>query len=83
MRRGKVWWHEPPDKKARPALIFSRDEVLDGVFDNRVRADARQHLLRPEDLLHDAHHNTRFVADAPGLPRALACDELLRSHLYR
>jgi mRNA interferase MazF len=28
-----VWWHEPPDKKARPALIFSRDEVLDGVFD--------------------------------------------------
>jgi mRNA interferase MazF len=33
MRRGEVWWHEPPDKKARPALILTRDEAIGGVFD--------------------------------------------------
>jgi mRNA interferase MazF len=33
MRRGEVWWHEPPDRKARPVLILTRDEAIEGVFD--------------------------------------------------
>jgi mRNA interferase MazF len=33
VRRGKVWWHEPPDDKTRPALILTRDELIDDIFD--------------------------------------------------
>ncbi len=32
MRRGEVWWHEPPDSKRRPILILTRDEAVDRVF---------------------------------------------------
>ena len=32
MRRGEVWWHEPPDSKRRPVLILTRDEAVDRVF---------------------------------------------------
>lgn len=28
MRRGEVWWHEPPKKKRRPVLILTRDEAI-------------------------------------------------------
>lgn len=28
MRRGEVWWHEPPDAKRRPALILSLDNTF-------------------------------------------------------
>lgn len=28
MKRGEVWWYEPPDAKARPHLILSRAEVI-------------------------------------------------------
>lgn len=31
MRRGEVWWHEPPDTKRRPVLILTRDEAVDRV----------------------------------------------------
>jgi mRNA interferase MazF len=34
MRRGEVWWHEPPDDKSRPILVFTRDEAIDVL--NRV-----------------------------------------------
>ncbi len=27
MRRGEVWWHEPPDEKPRPVLVLTRDDV--------------------------------------------------------
>jgi mRNA interferase MazF len=27
VRRGEVWWHEPPDEKARPVLVLTRDDV--------------------------------------------------------
>lgn len=33
MRRGEVWWHEPPDAKRRPVLILTRDEAIDRVLD--------------------------------------------------
>jgi mRNA interferase MazF len=33
VRRGEVWWHEPPDSKRRPVLILTRDEAIDRVFD--------------------------------------------------
>lgn len=33
MRRGEVWWHEPPDSKRRPVLILTRDEAIDRLFD--------------------------------------------------
>ncbi|MDQ6817510.1 MAG: type II toxin-antitoxin system PemK/MazF family toxin [Actinomycetota bacterium] len=33
MRRGEVWWPEPPDSKRRPVLILTRDEAIDRVFD--------------------------------------------------
>lgn len=33
MRRGEVWWHEPPDEKPRPTLILTRDEHIDRQFD--------------------------------------------------
>lgn len=29
MRRGEVWWYEPPDAKPRPYLLLSRDSVID------------------------------------------------------
>ncbi len=29
MRRGEIWWHEPPDEKRRPVLILTRDEAID------------------------------------------------------
>jgi len=28
MRRGEVWWHEPPDDKRRPVLILTRTEAI-------------------------------------------------------
>jgi mRNA interferase MazF len=28
MRRGEIWWHEPPDEKRRPVLILTRDEAI-------------------------------------------------------
>jgi mRNA interferase MazF len=33
VRRGEVWWHEPPHEKARPALILTRDELIEDIFD--------------------------------------------------
>lgn len=33
MRRGEIWWHEPPDRKRRPVLILTRDEAIDRVLD--------------------------------------------------
>lgn len=28
MRRGDVWWYEPPHLKRRPVVILTRDEVI-------------------------------------------------------
>ncbi len=28
MRRGEIWWHEPPEEKGRPVLILTRDDVI-------------------------------------------------------
>jgi mRNA interferase MazF len=28
VRRGDVWWHEPPEDKRRPVLILTRDEAV-------------------------------------------------------
>jgi mRNA-degrading endonuclease toxin of MazEF toxin-antitoxin module len=28
MKRGEVWWHEPPDDKRRPVLILTRAEAI-------------------------------------------------------
>ncbi len=28
MRRGEVWWYEPPHEKSRPVLILTRDDVI-------------------------------------------------------
>jgi len=33
VRRGEVWWHEPPDEKPRPMLILTRDEHIDRQLD--------------------------------------------------
>ena len=33
MKRGEVWWHEPPDSKRRPVLILTRDGVAAQSFD--------------------------------------------------
>lgn len=33
MRRGEVWWHEPPDEKPRPVLVLTRDDVIDRTLD--------------------------------------------------
>jgi len=33
MKRGEVWWYEPPDAKRRPVLILTRNETIDRVFD--------------------------------------------------
>jgi mRNA interferase MazF len=33
VKRGDVWWHEPPDSKRRPVLILTRDEAIGRVFD--------------------------------------------------
>jgi mRNA interferase MazF len=31
--RGEVWWYEPPHEKNRPALILTRDELIEGILD--------------------------------------------------
>ncbi len=28
MRRGEVWWHEPPKEKIRPVVILTRNEAI-------------------------------------------------------
>jgi mRNA interferase MazF len=28
VRRGEVWWHEPPEEKRRPVLILTRSEAI-------------------------------------------------------
>ena len=28
-----MWWHAPPDTKARPVVILSREETIDVVYD--------------------------------------------------
>ena len=33
MRRGEVWWHEPPDEKPRPVLVLTRDDVIARALD--------------------------------------------------
>ena len=33
MKRGELWWHEPPERKPRPVLILTREEVVDRVYD--------------------------------------------------
>jgi mRNA interferase MazF len=33
MKRGEVWWHEPPDRKRRPVLILTRDDNIDRQLD--------------------------------------------------
>lgn len=33
MKRGEVWWHEPPEEKARPVLILTRDDVIARALD--------------------------------------------------
>lgn len=33
MKRGEVWWYEPPDAKRRPVLILTRDEAIGRVHD--------------------------------------------------
>ena len=33
MRRGEVWWHEPPDEKPRPVLVLTRDDVIARTLD--------------------------------------------------
>jgi mRNA interferase MazF len=29
VKRGEVWWWEPPDRKPRPFLVLSRDQAID------------------------------------------------------
>jgi mRNA interferase MazF len=29
VRRGEVWWYEPPEQAPRPWLILTRDEAID------------------------------------------------------
>jgi mRNA-degrading endonuclease toxin of MazEF toxin-antitoxin module len=33
VKRGEVWWHEPPDEKPRPVLILTRDDVIARALD--------------------------------------------------
>jgi mRNA interferase MazF len=33
VKRGEVWWYEPPDAKRRPVLILTRDEAIGRVRD--------------------------------------------------
>jgi mRNA interferase MazF len=56
MRRAEVWWHEPPDDKARPALILTRDEAIADIFDviavpttRTIRGGPTEIELGPQD----------------------------------
>ncbi len=33
MRRGEIWWHEPPDEKPRPVLILTRHDIIARALD--------------------------------------------------
>jgi len=33
VKHGEVWWYEPPHEKTRPALILTRDELIEDIFD--------------------------------------------------
>lgn len=58
MRRGEVWWHEPPDEKPRPVLVLTRDDVIGRVLDvvampaSRTAHDWLTEVeLGPEDVM--------------------------------
>jgi mRNA interferase MazF len=79
MRRGEIWWHEPPDEKPRPMLILTRDEAI-GVL-NRVLAVPATGSAR--DIPTHVH-----LYDTDGMPEpcALALDNvgpIVKSHLTR
>jgi mRNA-degrading endonuclease toxin of MazEF toxin-antitoxin module len=33
VKRGEVWWHEPPDEKPRPVLVLTRGDVIARALD--------------------------------------------------
>jgi mRNA-degrading endonuclease toxin of MazEF toxin-antitoxin module len=56
VRRGEVWWHEPPEEKPRPVLVLTRDEVIARALDvvampaSRTRHDWLTEIeVGPED----------------------------------
>jgi mRNA interferase MazF len=60
MRRGEVWWHEPPDDKRRPVLILTRAEAIDSL--NKLVAAPATGTVR--DLASEVP-----VGPADGMPR--------------
>lgn len=55
VRRGEVWWYEPPDAKPRPHLILTRTEVVPVLSDvlampaTRTRRDIPTEVPLDED----------------------------------
>ena len=58
MKRGEVWWYEPPSAKVRPVVILTRDESIEVMLDlvvcpatGTIRGLDTEVELGPEDGL--------------------------------
>ncbi len=79
VRRGEVWWYEPPEAKARPHLVLSRDEVIPVLSDILALPATRTRRELPTEVRLD-------VSDGMPADCVLTADNLAlieRAHLTR
>ena len=55
MKRGEVWWYEPPETKRRPHLIVTRDSVIPYLSDVLAIPATRTRRGIPTEIELDTH----------------------------
>ena len=50
VRRGEIWWYEPPDTRRRPHLIITRDIVIPYLSDILAGPSTRARRGRPSEV---------------------------------
>ena len=71
MRRGEVWWHEPPDEKPRPVLILTRDDVI-----ARALVPATSFLIAENTLSAEKIYLTERITELGAAKMDAACRAL-------
>jgi mRNA interferase MazF len=55
VRRGEIWWYEPPDTKRRPHLILTRNSVIPYLSDVLAVPATRTRRGIPTEIELDTH----------------------------
>jgi len=55
VRRGEIWWYEPPDMKRRPHLILTRDSLIPYLSDVLAIPATRTRRGMPTEIELDTH----------------------------